>query len=171
MVPNFSFVIRDKLAGCGHPGWGDGLRGNLGELARSHKITAILTLHEHPLPEDIVGEFSLRSHHLPVQDFGTPRLDDTTEAVRFVRQEIAKGGRVVIHCSAGCGRTGTLLACCLVSEENCSPEKAVAAVRRLRPGSIETRDQEAFIGEWAAREAREKTGAKKKTPKKKRPEK
>ncbi len=156
MLPNFSFVIPGKLAGCAHPGGGEQLRRNLAELTRLQKITALLTLSERALPKEIVEEFRMESFHFPVRDFGIPRLEETDEAIDFVHRRIANGGRVVIHCAAGCGRTGMLLACCLVSEENNSPEKAVETVRILRPGSVETSEQENFVARWAVRQRNRK---------------
>ena len=52
-----------------------------------------------------------------------------------------------IHCGAGLGRTGTLLACYFVSK-GMTAKNAVARVRRLRPGSIETAEQERAVEEF-----------------------
>jgi len=51
---------------------------------------------------------------------------------------------VVVHCAAGQGRTGTVLACALV-HRGLSAEEAIRTVRRLRPPSIDTDSQEAFV--------------------------
>lgn len=48
----------------------------------------------------------------------------------------------------GCGRTGTMLACYLVSKEGYSAEEAIAEVRRRRRYSIETRTQEKAVLEF-----------------------
>jgi atypical dual specificity phosphatase len=50
---------------------------------------------------------------------------------------VSGGRRVLIHCAAGLGRTGTALAAYLVVSKGLSAEEAIKAVRRLRPGSIE----------------------------------
>ncbi|MBN1865895.1 dual specificity protein phosphatase family protein [Candidatus Sumerlaeota bacterium] len=148
MLRNFTFVLQGKLAGCAHPGWGDDLRTALADLSSRHGISAIVTLDTKPLPKDLLAEYGIKGHHMSVQDFGVPSLESASEAVGFVRREIDAGGRVVVHCAAGYGRTGMLLACCLVAEGS-TPEEAVAQVRRLRPGSIETHEQEEFVKRWA----------------------
>ena len=60
---------------------------------------------------------------------------------------------MAVHCGAGLGRAGTLLAAYLVSQ-GCDAEEAMARVRRARPGSIETIEQEQAVREYAERRRR-----------------
>ena len=86
-------------------------------------------------------------HHIPIEDMSIPS-DQTLKAWRQSGQEILdalKGGqRVVLHCAAGLGRTGTMAAKMLVGF-GVSPEDAIASVRQARPGPIETAAQEQYI--------------------------
>ena len=52
------------------------------------------------------------------------------------------GGKVAVHCRAGNGRTGTVLAAFIMKEKNLSSREAIAFVRKLRRGSVETQGQE-----------------------------
>jgi atypical dual specificity phosphatase len=54
---------------------------------------------------------------------------------------------VVVHCLAGLGRTGSILACYLVSMEM-PANNAISSIREWRPGSIETLEQEAVVYEY-----------------------
>lgn len=149
MIPNFAFVLEGKLAGCAHPGRSLFLRETLMELTRDHRVTALVSLTEEPIEKSVLEEYGLAWLHVPVNDFSVPSIPETARVVRFVHGEIGRGGCVAIHCRAGYGRTGTLLACCLVAE-GLKPKEAMERVRAARPGSIETGGQEAFVREWAA---------------------
>ncbi|XP_050164902.1 dual specificity protein phosphatase 23, partial [Myiozetetes cayanensis] len=52
---------------------------------------------------------------------------------------------VAVHCALGLGRTGTLLGCYLGKLRGLSGVEAVREIRRLRPGSIETPEQEEAV--------------------------
>jgi ADP-ribosyl-[dinitrogen reductase] hydrolase len=57
---------------------------------------------------------------------------------------LARGKAVFFHCLAGLGRTGTVVARLLV-ETGEAPEMAIERVRRARPGTIQTAEQEAHV--------------------------
>lgn len=54
---------------------------------------------------------------------------------------------IAVHCMAGLGRTGTILACYLVGQ-GMPAEKAILSIREWRPGSVETLEQEAVVHEY-----------------------
>ena len=62
---------------------------------------------------------------------------------------------VVVHCLGGHGRTGTMLACYLVRFLGVSGEEAIEEIRRMRPGSVETVEQEETIKKYADAVAKE----------------
>lgn len=66
-------------------------------------------------------------------------------------ERLHRGGRVLVHCRGGYGRTGTVAAMLLLQAGACSDGAgAVAMVRAARPDTVETRAQEAFVHAWAA---------------------
>jgi protein-tyrosine phosphatase/nicotinamidase-related amidase len=86
----------------------------------------------------------------PVPDQGVPSLEDARDMVRWCREGVAAGGRVVISCLGGLGRSGTIASCYLVEKGHSAPQ-AISAVRRARgPRAVETRSQEAFVAAYAA---------------------
>jgi protein tyrosine phosphatase len=87
-------------------------------------------------------------------DHGTPELDEEFESIRFmVEAVLASSGPVLVHCSAGVGRTGTLIALCHMVQALRSQKKnkrisVFGTVRRLREqrwGMVQTKDQYDFL--------------------------
>lgn len=86
---------------------------------------------------------------LPVADYGVPPEGPVWPVVSArLREVLATGGRVLIHCRGGCGRSG-MAALRLMVETGEAPEAALARLRAVRPCAVETADQQA----WATRGA------------------
>ena len=147
MLVNFSYILDNEIAGCAHPGGrGNSVEG-VAELVQEG-IGAIVSLDEEGIPVYVVADFGMHYLHLPVPDFESPTLDQGRRFVDFVRAQRESGRSIAIHCRAGYGRTGTMLACYLVWKGS-TAQDAIAEVRRRRPGSIETREQELFVERFA----------------------
>ena len=138
-----TWIIPDRLLACSYP-----RRPHLQRVLAAHGITTVINLHTRSHPAPYRDTSGLHEIHLPVLDFTPPTPDQLAEGVRAIHDALAHGERVAVHCGAGLGRTGTLLACYLVST-GLPPDAAIKEIRRLRPGSIETPTQEAAIHTYA----------------------
>ncbi len=97
----------------------------------------------------VVPSYEMKSLWFPIPDFGTP--SSMLGLISLIENILAalEGGRTtVVHCRAGLGRTGLVVASCLVAL-GYSPEEAFAQVRTFRPGSVETLEQEAYVYQFA----------------------
>ena len=137
---NFSF-IDDHVAGSASPL----SKKEVNWLREKKGIRAILSVREGPLVNGWVN--GLRYLNVQVKNHYVPSLQQVKECVDFVVAESQAGNKVVVHCAAGRGRTGTVLAAYLCYKGDISPEDAIREVRAKRHGSIE-RKQESVIREY-----------------------
>jgi atypical dual specificity phosphatase len=142
MLANFSWLIEGRLAGVGWPG-------SAGALAalRELGVRALISLSERPLDPALLAAAELEARHIPVADFTAPTVAQVEQANAAIAGWLERGMPVAVHCTAGLGRTGTILACYLVRQGSTAGE-AIAQVRAKRRGSIETVEQERVIAEY-----------------------
>lgn len=140
---NFSWLIEGELAGSARP------LGGIGLAALNRRgVRALISLTEKPPSASSLRRAGLAGVHLPIADFTAPTLAQIAAAVSAIDDFRARGLPVAVHCAAGRGRTGTILAAYLVSQ-GATAEAAIEQIRTQRPGSIETPEQEAAVREYA----------------------
>ena len=137
---NFSWVIDGKLAGCGLPVTNDEF-----DWVVAQGIKSIVTVREVALPSEWFNGGDIDYLHLAVEDFGAPNLEELVQAVDFIDQQISSDRPVMVHCAAGKGRTGAVLAAYLIKKQNLTAEQAIDKVRDIRPGSVQSISQETAV--------------------------
>ena len=100
------------------------------------------------LTERAYGDDRFRIHQIGVGDGKAPGEAQIDRFCRVLQDELAAGHRVYVHCAAGRGRTGTMMACYLIYRDRCGAAEAIARVRGLAPRSVETDAQEAAVAAW-----------------------
>ncbi|KAK6004687.1 hypothetical protein QM012_008549 [Aureobasidium pullulans] len=127
-------------------------------------ITLVVTLtQEEPLPAEWFKGTPCRNLFLPVRNYQAPT---SMQVDRFIQSmdDLPAAEAALVHCGGGKGRAGTFAACYLVargfeitafknvdSEESVRmfPADAMKLLRHMRPGSIETVEQETFVKDYA----------------------
>lgn len=150
-MDGFYWLIPRVLAGSRRPGGRNGneLDRDLAWL-RAQGIGAILSLTETPLDAAALAAHGFESLHLPVVDFTPPRPEQLATALAFIDRQAAADRPVVVHCLAGQGRTGCVLAAYLIRSGH-SADRAIAELRVVCPHAVENDVQVAALAEFAAR--------------------
>ena len=139
---NFSWLIEDKLAGSAIPTSIDEV-----QWVIEQGIKSIVTVREEPLDDEWVKDVNYL--HIMSNDMGVSEFNDLGHAVDFIHRRITNNEPVMVHCLAGLGRTGTILASYLIKYQNMSADEAMEKVREQRPGSIQSYPQEEMIFRFA----------------------
>ncbi|MEE9913213.1 MAG: ADP-ribosylglycohydrolase family protein [Deltaproteobacteria bacterium] len=115
-------------------------------------LVNLMEEHEYDLLR--VPDYVQKAHTYPMEFYHLPITDVHPPDERFnglwksagpkLRQILLDGGKILLHCRGGLGRTGTVAAQLLV-ELGMPHKAAVKAVRDARHGTIETRDQEKYV--------------------------
>ena len=114
-------------------------------------IRAVVSLLNIPIDKVVYQSAGFAFLWLPIADGAAPTMDQADEFVAFVNQQRAARQPVAVHCEAGIGRTGTMLAAYLISQG----ETAYGAIRRVRavePVAVETFEQMKFLGQFDERQ-------------------
>ena len=146
MQSGFSWVVEDKLCGMPLPGVEGDLPEDLAYL-ESQGIDLLVSLTADVPGAEQLQAYGIESLHIPIPDYHAPTMEQLDLFVSEVKARATADERVGVHCKAGLGRTGTFLAAYFVSE-GMEATDAIAKIREIRPGSVETEAQEAAIAEF-----------------------
>jgi atypical dual specificity phosphatase len=111
-------------------------------LLEQQGVTAILSLT--PEPQVPNNGWTRKLHPLP--GLMPPRdLAEMEALVAWVEAHRARGDHVLVHCLAGKGRTGTILAGWLMKHRGFTATQAINHLRARQPAAVESVEQEAFL--------------------------
>lgn len=131
---NFSWLEENLVGGCRSPRTDEDLL-----LLRSLGVQALVRLaaeEETGFAGADVKRGEIRDCYEPVPDWTAPSQKQIDRIVSFIHSVVANSEAVAVSCGAGYGRTGTVLACYLVSR-GMQPKAAIEKLITLRPCSRE----------------------------------
>eukprot|EP01135_Chromosphaera_perkinsii_P005892 Nk52_evm25s370 gene=Nk52_evmTU25s370 len=94
---------------------------------------------------DVFMKNGIYFYNLQWKDYGIPTFENIVEIVQVLDFAVRDGGKALVHCHAGLGRTGLVIACYLIYKFHYTPSDAIKWVRLRRPNSVQTRQQINFV--------------------------
>jgi atypical dual specificity phosphatase len=140
----FAWVEKGRLAGSGYPA----SRAQVEWLFRAG-IRSILTLTENPLPSEFSSGVGVTAGHVAMEDHQAPSAEAMAMAVDFIEEQLEGGRPVLVHCLAGEGRTGCVLAAYLIESKKIGANQALAELRKVKGGFVE-KGQEKAVYDFAS---------------------
>ena len=110
-------------------------------------ITTLLTLTENALDETRLTPFGIRSIWEPIPDMAPPTIEQGIRLCQKIEQLIADKEVIAVHCRAGMGRTGTVLAAYLIWEGSGALD-ALEDARRIEPRWVQSQEQVEFLKQF-----------------------
>jgi len=143
--PNFSWIDKPLLAALARPSDPEDFH-----WLRHNGIELLVSLTEDRPRRDWTEDAGLLVFHEPMTDMEAPTPEQLDRAVSAIVKAVDRNMGVAVHCGAGLGRTGVVLAAYFVAR-GATANNAVGRIRRLRPGSIETDEQAEAVELFARR--------------------
>lgn len=139
----FRWVIPGRMATTPLPGAVIDIEHDLAAL-RVVGVTTVITLTKRELDPEKLKHHGLRSIHLPIYDREPPTIAQLRMLAKRMSVMIDKGEVLVVHCRAGIGRTGTIVAGWLINE-GLTAIAALERIRKINPQYVQTIEQENFL--------------------------
>ncbi len=144
----FYWLIPGKLGGVPRPGIVQTTEQDLEALKRLG-VTVLITLEETlTVSQEVCVEYLIKLRHFPIADMCAPSFDQAKRFCVALVDDFKRNDVVAIHCRAGLGRTGTMLACILIWQGS-TAMNAIDRVRYTNQKFIQSKKQVDFLASFS----------------------
>lgn len=149
MIPGrFRWIEKRILAASAMPGLYNDLSEDI-DFLMENQIGTVVSLTEDPLPPVLFNSAGIKLIHMPVVDFSVPTFEQADDFIKIVQQHYKTQFAVLVHCWAGMGRTGLMVACYFAWKNKISGAEAIELARLIDQRYIQSLTQEKFVIDWA----------------------
>jgi atypical dual specificity phosphatase len=155
----FTWVRAARLAASGRP-----YSKSQVDWLRDNGVTSVLTLTEEPLPTE--WTLGLETRHISLKDHAALTSSQMKLGAEYIASALSDGKVVLVHCLAGKGRTGCVLAAYMMAYEGMTARQAIDELRSMRAGSVELPQERTVLQfepealrVWSSRAPRRETTA------------
>lgn len=130
----FTWIVKNKMAASWWPDT------SLFEKYKKEGIKVIINCSEFDYRKDVPSDFQY--FHINIPDYGTPTNSQLENFIEITIKSGKKEIPIVVHCVAGCGRTG-IMVIAWAAYNGYIPKDMdpVKWIRKLRPCCLETKEQ------------------------------
>ena len=146
MPGGFHWILKDQLGGMQRPGLLTKVEDDILGL-KTLGCRVLVNLMEDAMDIPAMEAAGIEYYHFPIVDMKTPSLPDAALWCQRIAGWLEEGRTTVLHCKAGLGRTGTILACVLVWLGD-NPVQAVHRVRSTNQLYIQSEEQLQFLNDF-----------------------
>ncbi len=148
----FVWLLPGQLGGTPWPGIVREIEEDMNDL-RHVGVTRLVNLTEQASDSDIAARYGITCASLVIADMHAPTVMEAAKLCSDIDQWLANGEVVALHCRAGLGRTGTLLASYWLwrGDGRRGAVESIEKIRQLNQQMIQSQKQVGFLAEFALR--------------------
>jgi len=143
----FLWLKKGYLAGTPLPGVFHDIEYDL-KMLNKVGVTTLVSLTTNPISHESLQQFGIKAIWHAIKDMGAPNFTLAVLICQEIEQAIADNEVVAVHCRAGLGRTGTILAAYLIWKGSGGLD-ALETVRNIEPRWVQSEEQVIFLEQFA----------------------